>query len=64
MAVAFLSYAGPFNQEFRCSLQESWRQILQARAIPVTESLNIIAMLCDNATVAEWSLQVSQSGGC
>ena len=58
MAVAFLSYAGPFNQEFRGSLQAGWREILQTRAIPVTENLNVIAMLCDNATVAEWSLRV------
>ncbi|XP_075210479.1 dynein heavy chain 8, axonemal kl-3 [Lycorma delicatula] len=53
----FLSYAGPFNQEYRSILQTTWFQQLSERKIPVTVDLNIIENLTDAPTIGEWNLQ-------
>ncbi|CAB0008008.1 unnamed protein product [Nesidiocoris tenuis] len=57
LATAFLSYCGPYNQQFRGSLLSSWIEILEGHKIPVTQHLNIINMLVESATVSEWTLQ-------
>ncbi len=58
LATGFLSYSGPFNQEFRDRLMRSWEKEIHARQIPFTRhGLNITAMLVDNATIGEWNLQ-------
>ena len=57
LATGFLSYSGPFNQEFRSSLMHGWEKELAKRKIPFTPNLNITAMLVDNATIGEWNLQ-------
>ena len=49
---AFLSYCGPFNQEFRILLQRKWLDFLQNRKIPVSVQLNIVDSLTDTATVS------------
>lgn len=51
LATGFLSYCGPYNQEFRANLVKSWMTHLQERSIPFTQNLNITNMLVDNATV-------------
>lgn len=53
----FLSYTGPFNQEFRAMLQVSWQSELKKRRIPFTESINVVDRLTDTATIGEWNLQ-------
>ncbi|XP_069055280.1 dynein axonemal heavy chain 8 isoform X2 [Lepisosteus oculatus] len=54
----FLSYCGPFNQNFRnMLLKEIWEVELRRRKIPFTENLNLISMLVDPATISEWNLQ-------
>ncbi|XP_024940596.1 dynein heavy chain 8, axonemal [Cephus cinctus] len=53
----FLSYCGPFNQEFRILLQRKWFEFLQSRKIPVSVTINIIDSLTDTATTGEWNLQ-------
>lgn len=53
----FLSYTGPFNQEFRTKLLDSWNKELRTRHVPVTTNLPLIASLVDNATIGEWNLQ-------
>ncbi|XP_015430178.1 PREDICTED: dynein heavy chain 8, axonemal [Dufourea novaeangliae] len=53
----FLSYCGPFNQEFRTLLQRKWFDFIQGRKIPVSMVINISATLTDTATIGEWSLQ-------
>ena len=57
MTTAFLSYAGPFNQEYRTKMGGDWRTLFGKRSIPFTENLNITSWLVDNATVSEWNLQ-------
>ncbi|WAR12301.1 DYH5-like protein [Mya arenaria] len=52
VSTAFLSYCGPFNQDFRSILFKNWFKELKMRKIPFTLNLNIIDML-----VAEWNLQ-------
>ncbi|XP_026319440.1 dynein heavy chain 8, axonemal-like [Hyposmocoma kahamanoa] len=54
--IGFLSYAGPFNQEFRTMLLGTWMSDLSKRHIPVSMSLNITEQLTDTATIGEWNL--------
>lgn len=53
----FLSYTGPFNQEFRSLLQKTWQDELLRRRIPFTSSINAVERLTDTATIGEWNLQ-------
>ncbi|XP_062857915.1 dynein axonemal heavy chain 8-like [Trichomycterus rosablanca] len=54
----FLSYCGPFNQQFRnMLLKEIWEDELTKKNIPFTENLNLISMLVDQPTISEWNLQ-------
>ena len=55
LASAFLSYSGPFNQEFRTLLLESWKKELQSRSIPFSRNININEMLSDPVTVSHLS---------
>lgn len=48
---AFLSYAGPFNQEFRELSQNDWFNELGRRQIPVSRSVNVSDSLTDMATI-------------
>ncbi|KAM9416983.1 dynein axonemal heavy chain 5 isoform 1-T1 [Salvelinus alpinus] len=57
LATGFLSYAGPFNQEYRNLLLQLWRKEMGSHHIPYSDELNVISMLVDNATVGEWNLQ-------
>ncbi|XP_022821404.1 dynein heavy chain 8, axonemal-like [Spodoptera litura] len=56
LLTGFLSYSGPFNQEFRNLLISNWLGDLINRKIPVTLNLNITNELTDNATIGEWNL--------
>ncbi|XP_026147559.1 dynein heavy chain 5, axonemal isoform X2 [Mastacembelus armatus] len=57
LSTGFLSYAGPFNQEFRSLLLELWKKEMEEKLIPFSPDLNVIGLLVDNATVSEWNLQ-------
>ncbi|KAJ4946954.1 hypothetical protein JOQ06_008997, partial [Pogonophryne albipinna] len=57
LSAGFLSYAGPFNQEYRSLLLELWKREMEERLIPFSPDLNVIGLLVDNTTVSEWSLQ-------
>nr|XP_044988409.1 dynein axonemal heavy chain 5 [Jaculus jaculus] len=57
LATAFLSYAGPFNQEFRDLLLNDWKKEMKSRNIPFGSDLNLSDMLIDAPTVSEWNLQ-------
>jgi len=51
IGTAFLSYSGPFNQDFRILLSKSWTKELKTRKIPLSADLNLIDMLTDQTTV-------------
>nr|XP_033785734.1 dynein heavy chain 5, axonemal isoform X1 [Geotrypetes seraphini] len=57
LATAFLSYSGPFNQEFRNLLLTDWRREMKIRKIPFGSNLNLMGMLIDAPTISEWNLQ-------
>ncbi|CAH8594477.1 unnamed protein product [Schistosoma turkestanicum] len=57
LATGFLSYTGPFNQDFRNLLNQNWRRELVQNKIPFSDDINYITMLVDNATLSEWSVQ-------
>ncbi|XP_033755107.1 LOW QUALITY PROTEIN: dynein heavy chain 5, axonemal-like [Pecten maximus] len=57
VCTAFLSYSGPFNQDYRLVLNKNWFKELKTRKIPFTLNLNVIDMLTDPTTVGEWNLQ-------
>ena len=57
LATGFLSYCGPYNQQYRAGLINAWMGILTSKVIPFTQDLNITNMLVDSATVSEWTLQ-------
>ncbi|PVD20700.1 hypothetical protein C0Q70_18859 [Pomacea canaliculata] len=57
LCTGFLSYLGPFNQDFRTHLNKKWMKEMRERDIPFTESLNVVDMLVDPTTVAEWNLE-------
>uniref|UniRef100_A0A1E1WJY1 Dynein heavy chain ATP-binding dynein motor region domain-containing protein n=1 Tax=Pectinophora gossypiella TaxID=13191 RepID=A0A1E1WJY1_PECGO len=56
LLVGFLSYSGPFNQEFRNLLLSTWLNELLKRKIPVSMNLNITESLTDTATIGDWNL--------
>lgn len=57
LATGFLSYCGPYNQDYRATMNSFWMTILKDKKIPYTMNVNIISMLVDNATISEWTLQ-------
>uniref|UniRef100_A0A8C3MSF3 Uncharacterized protein n=1 Tax=Geospiza parvula TaxID=87175 RepID=A0A8C3MSF3_GEOPR len=58
LCTGFLSYCGPFNQDFRnLLLKDLWETELREHKIPFSEDLNLISMLVDQPTISEWNLQ-------
>ncbi|VDQ08381.1 unnamed protein product [Trichobilharzia regenti] len=52
VGTAFLSYSGPFNQDFRNRLSTHWFRELAARQIPFTINLDVINMLTEGPVVS------------
>lgn len=50
---AFLTYAGPFNQQYRLLSQNAWHDELLRRRIPVSKSVNVTLNLTDMATIGK-----------
>lgn len=57
MCTGFLSYSGPFNQEFRNKLLQNWQKSLSVKRVPFSSNLNLTEMLVDNVTVSYIFLQ-------
>lgn len=53
----FLSYTGPFNQEYRAICQETWQNEILRKNIPMSVNINIMESLTDMATVSEWNVK-------
>lgn len=58
MAAAFVSYAGPFNSQFRTALVfEKWIPDIKERQIPMTEGLVPLDLLASDAQKAMWGVE-------
>lgn len=53
----FLSYTGPFNQEFRTICLETWQHEIMQKNIPMSAGINVTENLTDMATVGEWNVK-------
>ena len=60
LATGFLSYCGPYNQEFRSGLIRNWMNNLKSRAIPFTHDLNISNMLVDSGMVGQYEATINK----
>ncbi|KAF0977183.1 hypothetical protein FDP41_003836 [Naegleria fowleri] len=54
LASAFISYAGSFDMRFRNELVESWKKEMFDLKIPISENLNIVDVLTNDAEIAKW----------
>lgn len=58
IVATFLSYAGPFNQEFRAKvIEELAVKNLKERNIPMSDSVDVINFLTTPTQIGEWTLQ-------
>ena len=59
LAAAFVSYAGPFNMEFRKRLvSEKWLPDLTERQIPLTSGFMPLDMLADESSKVHYKTQL------
>jgi len=55
---AFISYCGPFNQEYRAVLVDhKFIRDLKDRQVPVTSNLDVISFLVDVGTIGDWNME-------
>ena len=55
---AFVSYSGPFNQQFREYLiNDKFTADCEARNVPVTRKLDVVSFLVDIGTIGDWNIQ-------
>lgn len=58
LASAFVSYVGPFNKKFRdLIINQRFNDFFRKMRIPMSPDSNPLAILTDEATVAEWNTQ-------
>lgn len=58
VSCAFVSYCGPFNQQFREYLvKDKFIADCEERGVPVTRNLDIVSFLVDVGTVGDWNIQ-------
>uniref|UniRef100_A0AAY4DTA3 Dynein, axonemal, heavy polypeptide 9 like n=1 Tax=Denticeps clupeoides TaxID=299321 RepID=A0AAY4DTA3_9TELE len=58
LTAAFISYAGSFSKKYRHELLDNlWMPFLRSQKVPVpmTEGLDPVCMLTDDATIAKWN---------
>lgn len=54
---AFMSYCGPFNQQFRnYMINDKFTADCEARQVPVTRDLDVISFLADVGTIGDWQI--------
>ncbi|KAL7543927.1 hypothetical protein ACHAXR_013293, partial [Thalassiosira sp. AJA248-18] len=54
---AFISYCGPFNQQFRSyMINEKFTADCLCRKVPVTRNLDVISFLADVGTIGDWNM--------
>merc|ERR1711871_1072059 len=64
LACSFISYCGPYNQEFRTLLLNTYfYEDCTKRGVPVTKDLDVVPFLTTEAEMGEWSLEGLPSDG-
>merc|ERR1719261_168920 len=57
VACAFISYCGPFNQDFRrYMIMDKFYQDCRSRNVPATKDIDIISFLVDVGTIGDWNM--------
>ena len=57
-ACAFVSYCGPFNQDFRRYLiEDKCVNDCNTRGVPITQGIDIISFMVDIGTIGDWNMQ-------
>ncbi|XP_067125373.1 dynein axonemal heavy chain 8-like isoform X2 [Centruroides vittatus] len=57
LCTGFLSYMGPFNQEFRILIIKYLQKSLEKKKIPFTLNLKLVNIMIDPVTISDWNLQ-------
>ena len=58
VAASFVSYAGPFNSQFRAALvADKWLPDLKQRGIPLTDGASVLDLLASDGDKALWGSQ-------
>ena len=58
VAASFVSYAGPFNSQFRAALvADKWLPDLKQRGIPLTDGASVLDLLASDGDKALWGTQ-------
>merc|ERR1719334_830632 len=53
----FITYVGPFNQEYRKDLQNRWLMEVTKKEIPISRDMNCVTYFADAPLISEWNLQ-------
>ena len=58
LACAFISYCGPFNQQYRNKIvTDYFTKDLLDRNVPVSTDMDVVSFLVDQGTIGDWHLQ-------
>ena len=55
VAAAFLSYMGPFTNEYRTNMLREWHEDVIKRNIPVSDELKLVDLLADEVEISKWT---------
>lgn len=59
LCAAFISYIGPFTKRYRLELiQKQWLPFIQEKKIPISEGIDPLQLLTDDAQIAQWNNEV------
>merc|ERR1711865_1247727 len=58
VACAFVSYCGPFNQDFRKKcVSDKFISDCKTLGVPVTDSLDVVSFMVDVGTIGDWNME-------
>lgn len=57
IAIAFLSYLGPFDTKYREIMLEKWILLIKDQQIPATDALKLTDFPSDAVAIREWNIQ-------
>ena len=57
VSCAFVSYCGPFNQDFRSYLCDKFTKDCVSKEVPVTQKLDVTEFLVDIGTIGDWNME-------